>query len=88
MEEEHRRIISTKMKLAVHRRLHPEIVDSDKDMNRNDDSPERLHANQNPSEFSGQKSVQVPKYSRSLKYPCLVHTVNNYPKKAECEHLI
>ena len=72
MEEEHRRIISTKMKLAVHKRLHPEIVDSDKNMNLEDGRGEILDTNQNPLEFSGQKSVQVTKNLFSLKHPSLV----------------
>ena len=31
MEDEHRKIISAKMKLAVHKRLHPDVVNPYKD---------------------------------------------------------
>ena len=66
MEEEHRRIISAKMKLAVHKRLHPEVVDYDKGYNNNngenttkDDTKTLLDTNQNLLHLRNPKSVQV-----------------------------
>ena len=66
MEEEHRRIISAKMKLAVHKRLHPEVVDFDNGYNNNngedttkDHSKTLLDTSQNLLHLRNPKSVQV-----------------------------
>ena len=60
MEKEHRRIISEKMKLAVHKRLHPETEDFNKAGNENvTEDVEVLDTNQSASYFTNQKSVQV-----------------------------
>ena len=61
MEEEHRKIISAKMKLAVHKRLHPDVVnpyntgyEEDSGNNVND------KIEKNPIEsFEGPKHIQV-----------------------------
>ena len=67
MEEEHRRIISVKMKLAVHKKLHPEVVESDRNINETDDGRKILDTNQNPLQLNSQKRVQVTKYFFSSK---------------------
>ena len=64
MEEEHRRIISAKMKLAVHKKLHPDVVnpfnsgyeqDSRKDENGNKASDEKKPR----GDYENPKNIQV-----------------------------
>ena len=60
MEDEHRRIISHKMKLAVQQRLYPYDVDFERDQTKNDEKEvDILDANKTSPHLSHPKSVQV-----------------------------
>ena len=64
MEEEHRKIIAAKMKLAVHKRLHPDVVNPYKDGyeedNGKDENDNKMAVKTIPNaDYKSTKSIQV-----------------------------
>ena len=64
MEEEHRKIISAKMKLAVHKRLHPDVVNPynngyEEDKGNDENENKMARKIDNNESFEGAKHIQV-----------------------------
>ena len=75
MEAEHQKIITTKMKLAVHEKLHPEAVDianGKKDVGLN--TSENMNKQSSSLNFRNEKVLQV----RSATYFILTFLVLSY----------
>ena len=64
MEEEHRRIISAKMKFAVHKRLHPDVVNPyysgyEKDSGKDEEDNKEPNEKKPQVDYENPKNIQV-----------------------------